>query len=85
MINEWIDNSGLLREIREVPSTPQAFQDGVLEHKHWTLPHASPPCRGWNSGLAAFGLTCNDISDLLKNTIPEKVMLEHPKEQVSCL
>lgn len=33
----------------------------------------------------AFGLICSDISDLLKNIILEKVMLEHPEEQVSYL
>lgn len=46
---------------------------------------AFPQCCGRNSGLVAFGLICGDILDLLKNIVQEKVMLEHPKEQVSCL
>lgn len=74
----------LLRKIREVPRTTLAFRDGVLECKHRTLPHASPVLC-WTSGLVAFGLICDDVSDLLKNIVPEKVMLEHSNEQVSCL
>lgn len=48
-------------------------------------PSHFPQHRGRNFGLVAFGLIFDDISDLLKNIGPEKVMLEHPKEQVSCL
>lgn len=48
-------------------------------------PSHFPQHRGRNSGLMAFGLICDDISAFLKNIGPEKVMLEHPEEQVSCL
>ena len=47
-------------------------------------PSHFPQHRGRNSGLVAFGLILDDISDLVKNIGPQKVTLEHPEEQVSC-
>lgn len=76
--------SRLLRET-EVPSVLLSLKNSVLECKHWILPRPFLLCRGWNSGLVAFGLICDDISNLLKNDVPEKVTLEHPEEQGGCL